>query len=370
MKRRISWITSDSFIDVDLPIIRNLCQDYDITWFVVESYSNTLNYKELIKKGISDLHVNVEYLKLKNRTRNLIIILEFLSLFLKLKKQKSDLYYFDFYGFPYFFIFFSRFFTRKKSIIAVHNVSTPKGAVNYKIAKRYTHLILDTFQNIHVFSESQLNVLKSKYPNKNILFTPLALKDFGKSELKPQDKITFLYFGFIRRYKRVDVLIEAAQKAFDETQIPFLVKIAGDCKDWGKYQKLIKYNFLFDLQIESIPNEKIPNLFSSSHYYILPYQDIAQSGALTVGLNYNIPPIASDLPAFREFINDGETGFIMETADIESLKKILVYILKNHDKIYPDLKKNLSNFVTKNLSLYKIVSSYKNYINSILDEKY
>ena len=227
---------------------------------------------------------------------------------------------------------------------------------------------MSKFTNIQVFSLSQLSVLNGKYKNKNVLYAPLALKDFGESSLKPEDIITFLSFGIIKDYKRIDVLINAAQKAYEETRKTFLVKIYGNCTDWEKYQKIIKYDFLFNLKIESIPNENIPDLFMSSHYFVLPYQDIAQSGALTVALNYNLPVIVSELPAFKEFVADKETGFFMKTADAESLKEIIIHILENHATIYSSLKKNQQKFVEENLSLESIVEKYKKYINQLIDE--
>ena len=369
-KKKIIWITADHFIDVDLPIIPYLVTYYDITWLIVESGSNTIDYHRIIEDKIHGLPIKIEYIKIRSRIRNIKIIFEYISLFRRVKNQRVDLIYFDFDGFPYFNFFFYKFFNQKKTIVAIHNVSTPKGAVNYSLAKRYTNFTLSKFKNIQVFSLSQLSVLNEKFKNKNVLYAPLALKDFGKSSLKPNEKITFLCFGLIREYKRVDVLINAAQKAYEETKKTFLVKIAGNCNHWEKYQKLIKYDFLFDLRIDRVPNEDIPDLFAYSHYFVLPYQDIAQSGALTVGLNYNLPVIVSELPAFKEFVMDKETGFFMKIADVESLKNIIVHVLMNHDEIYSTLKNNQQKFVEENLSLESIIEKYRNYFNQLIYERY
>ena len=367
---KLLWITADCFIDVDLPIVPELSKIYDITWLIVVSSSTKIDYTQIVENRTRNLSLKIEFINFKSRTRDIKIFFEYFSLFRKIKKQQADVIYFDFLGLPYFYFFFSRFLPLEKTIVAVHNVSTPKGAINYSIAKRYTNFILSKFKNIQVFSLSQLSALKERYEYKNVLYAPLALKNFGTSVKVPDEKITFLNFGFIRDYKRVDVLIDAAQKAFEETNVPFLVKIAGSCNDWEKYQKRIKYDFLFDLKIESVPNEDIPDLFATSHYFVLPYQDIAQSGALTVGLNYNLPVIVSELPAFKEFVVDKETGFFIKTADVESLKNIMIQILMNHKKIYSTLKINQQKFVEENLSLESIVEKYQEYINSLVDEEH
>jgi glycosyltransferase involved in cell wall biosynthesis len=182
------------------------------------------------------------------------------------------------------------------------------------------------------------------------------------------DLITFLNFGIISRYKRVDVLINAAVLAYEKTNLKFIVKIAGRCKNWDSYQSLIKYPFLFDLRIESIPNEEVADLFASSHYFVLPYQDISQSGALMVALNYNLPVLASNVRSFSEFIVDGRTGFLFETASVNSLSNLIVHILENHKTIYQFLKLQQKKFVDDNFSIDTIVNKYSVFFNKIINE--
>jgi glycosyltransferase involved in cell wall biosynthesis len=367
---RISWITADYFIDVDLPIISRLADEYDICWIIVLQKSVKLDYEKLINERIGNKDINIRIVRTAHRSRDPLLAVDYYKILKLAMRNRPDIFYVDIVGMPYFIPLAKFLLPTRKTVCAVHNVSTPLGASKQWLTKFYTRFIIKSFRNIHVFSESQKAELEEYSKNKNILLAPLALKSFGKSNLNPDGIITFLNFGIIREYKRVDVLIKAANEVYEETGLVFKIKICGACSNWEKYSELIKYPFLFDLKIETIPNDEIPDMFATSHYYVLPYQDVAQSGALAVGLNYNLPVIVSDLPAFKEFVQDRETGFVMEIANVNSLKSIMVYILRNHDEIYPGLKKNQKRFVEKRLSLDFIASEYIKYINGIVDEKH
>jgi len=364
--KKICWVTADCFVDVDLPIVPELAKQYNIKWNIIIAKNAEIDYFDLVNNKMNDSEVGLQIIHFKNRMRNPLLFFEYYKLIVKLKKQKADLYYIDMPGMPYFLPLVRLFIGKKKAIIAAHNVSTPKGAANHRLADLYMKFTLHFFLNFHVFSKNQNQILISKYSNKNILLAPLALKDFGVSNKPNTNIITFLNFGIIRDYKRIDVLIEAANIAYEKTKKTFIVKIAGKCDDWTKYERLIKYPFLFDLRIESIPNEDIPDLFASSHYFVLPYQDIAQSGALTVAFNYNLPVIASNLDSFKEFIINNKTGFLFETASVNSLVEIMEEILNKHNTVYPELKTNLQQFVNEKYSMESIINNYKEYFDKLL----
>ena len=362
--KKITWITADCFIDVDLPVIPIISKSFEITWYIVLSKTLTINYDIIIQKSLKKSQLKLNIIKLKNRIRNPFLILEYLDLIKKLKNEKADIYYINMPGMPYFLPLIRCFLGSKKVIIVAHNVSTPRGAVNSVLARFYMNFTLFSFKKFHVFSFDQMKIINKKYNNKIILLAPLAIKDYGESKKSKNVLITFLNFGIIRDYKRVDVLINAANLAYEKTQIKFIVKIAGKCSDWHKYQNLIKYPFLFDLRIESIPNEDIAELFAVSHYFVLPYQDIAQSGALSVALNYNLPVLASNLPAFKEYILDGKTGFLFEVASVKSLSDLIVNILYNHDKIYDKLRLQQKIDVDNTLHVDSIVNKYIEFFNT------
>jgi glycosyltransferase involved in cell wall biosynthesis len=365
-KKRICWITSDEFLMVDLPIMPALSKHYDVDWHIFYNKEDKIDYSGIIAERISGTTIRCQIHKLRNRRRNPIIIWEYWQNLRSINKRKYQCLYFNIEGLPYFFPLVSLMFNRNKVLCAAHHVSTPVGAVNYGFAKLYMDFILKTFKYFQVFSRNQYALLQKKYPGKKSFYAPFALMDYGKSTSSlPKEPVIFLFFGFIREYKRVDILINAANMVFEKTKKKFIVQIYGSCTDWDKYRKLIIYPEIFELKIEPIPNEEIPRIFKGAHYFVMPYQDLAQSATLTVAFSYNLPVIASDIDSFKEIIVDGKNGILFEHGSVESLAAAMMNLLDADEEHYKKMKENLSDYIDKNYSTENIVKRYREFIESI-----
>lgn len=365
-KRTITWVTADYFIDVDMAIVPYLSKSFIIKWFII-------GHIDQIEKGkLIDitLHtsVKVEFYIIQSKWYSPRNFLDFYSLFQKVKSEKSDIIYLDISSLLYPYVAADLILPKHNTVFATHNVKTPKGARFAPLAKANMYYLLHRFYNFQVFSINQKDFLQSKVFGKNLLFAPLALKDYGHSENYQNQfnqKIQFLSFGHIRGYKRIDLLINAAQKIYEETKLDFKVTIAGNCIDWSYYQSLIKYPFLFDLKIGFVKDDDIPLLFANSHYLVLPYQDLAQSGAITVAFNYNLPVITSDIPQFQEFVKEGINGFLFRSESETDLKEVMERCLFRSSDEYNKLKASVANYVAENYSLASICSRYIEYFNSL-----
>lgn len=371
MKKKIFWITADCFIDVDLPIIARLKESFDIYWQIIESGLSKDNESYVNQLMPTDGNsIIIEYTKQKFRSRDFRTILWYIKVLQKARKFAPDVYYISNGQMPYGMMLYKVMLPIAKVVYPCHNVSTPKGASSATFTEKYKNWILATMNNIQVFSLSQKKILESKCNNKNILLAYLALKDYGeptrKSSPDRPDIIRFLNFGIIQKYKRADILIKAGNILYERGERNFKIRIAGNCKSWDEeYAPLIKYPEVFEIDIRRIPNEEVADLFADSQYFVMPYQDIAQSGAITVAFRYSLPAIVSDIPQFEEFVIDGETGITFKSEDAVSLADKMQYLIRNHQEIYPVYIKNQKNFVNKEFSIDVIVSKYRDYLNKI-----
>lgn len=367
--KRLSWISCDSFIDTDLQTIKRLKQYFKIKLFIVVGKRNTIDYEEMVKEALRNSDVEVDYIYMSRRQRSLMNIITYMNIIVKAKKFRPNIFYISYQGIPYGGLMYKLMLPSNKIVAACHNVSTPQGAVNERMAVYYTAYWLHCFKNINVFSESQKDILERDYPQKNALMTPFFLKDYGHPNISKDKldtkKIRFTVFGNIVRYKRIDLLIKAAELLFEKGLDNFVVRIAGSCKDWQRYQGMIKHPELFELKIERIANDEIPNLFADSHYAIFPYQDIAQSGSITVAFSYNVPTIVSDIPQFKEFVIEGKTSLAFKSQDVESLADVMEYAIVNHKEIYPKLCVNQKEFVDNHFADDVIVGKYVDFFNKL-----
>lgn len=365
-KMKICWITSTFLLDVDIPIVPHLQSLYDIDWIVLTTPSNIRGDMRLIELAGCFRYRMIETSGLFIHPKKYFF---FKQLLREIKSADYDLYYFDFLGMPYFMPLVQKMLSPQKCVIAAHNVKTPKGARYYWLAKPYMDYVVRKFNRFQVFSKNQFDLLTSINRKAKVLYAPLCLKDYGKPTIeKPQNPITFLFFGNIVEYKRVDILINAVNLLCERGINEFKVKIYGYCrqKKWEEsYLPLIKNSNLIETDIRRIPNEDIPNLFQSSHYFVMPYQDIAQSGAMTVALQYNLPIIASDLDVFKEFMNGKDDGYFFKSGSAERLADVMEEVINNHAERFEKMRDYQARFVKETLSSDAIISKYRDYFNQL-----
>ncbi|EFS33658.1 MULTISPECIES: glycosyltransferase family 4 protein [Bacteroides] len=371
-KKKISWITPSCFIDVDLPIINLLAKDYSIDWQIVVENNQEIDYELYVRSVLKDNpNVLVYFFYLTYRLRSPHNIIDLIRIIKRARAFLPNLYYISAAMHPYGTMMYRLMLPKRNVVIACHNVSTPRGANSEKWAKKLTNMWIRSFKNIQVFSRSQEVILKEKVHGKNILMAHLALKDYGESTIEVNKKeertFRFLFFGNIVAYKRVDLLIEAANILHDRGIENFKVRIAGSCNcNWEQnYASFIKCPDVFELMIKRIPNEDVANMFADSHVFVMPYQDIAQSGAITVAFRYNVVTLVSDIPQFKEFVEDGVTGLAFQSGNAGDLADKMQWCIENRDVLLKELSVNQKNFVDKELSLTSIVAKYKDFFSKL-----
>lgn len=370
-KKKINWITPSYFIDVDLPIVKELSNRYEIHWIVLYGWRDSHDDEYFVREQVQACsELKVYHYRFASRTLSFKHLFEVLRVIRLAKSLKPDLYYLSDSFAPYGVFLYKSLLPISRCVVACHNVTTPKGAKKERFARFYTNWWLRTFKNIQTFSENQCSELKKKYSGKNVLMAHLALKDYGEPT-ENIDKnnlgyIRFLVFGNIVHYKRIDLLLKAANILWDKGIKNFRVRIAGSCIQWEQeYAPLIKHPELFELNIKRIPNEEVADLFADSHYFVMPYQDIAQSGAIIVAYRYNVPALVSDIPQFNEFVKDGLNGFTFHTQDEHALADKMLWIIQNHKQIYPRVCDNLRKYINDNLTLESITQKYISYFDKL-----
>ncbi len=132
-------------------------------------------------------------------------------------------------------------------------------------------------------------------------------------ELAPQFRYV-LFFGFIRAYKGLDILLEAMADA-RVAALPVKLLIAGEFyEDAAPYEALIKkYNLESRLvrATDFIPNEKVAAYFSAADLVIQPYKNATQSGVSQVAYHFGRPMLVTDVGGLAELIPSGVVGYVV-----------------------------------------------------------
>lgn len=366
--KSITWITANFFIDVDHFIVPYLAKYFKIHWIIFGGSQKHPAYEELVRLS-KENGFDIEYRAITGKWYSPLHFLKFRKLFNHAKSLNNDLIYVD-CGLT-FWNYYAAISSLpvNKTIVATHNVKTPKGARLEKFARYFMKHTLHHFSNFQVFSKNQGEYLKKLvHEEKNVLYAPLALKDYGPKapRSKYHNLVHFLSFGHIRHYKRIDLLIDAAQMLYEESRADFKVTIAGNCAEWTEYAKRIKYPEIFDLKIGFIDDCDVAQFFSDADYLVLPYQDLAQSGAITVAFNYDVPVITSNIEQFREFVEENRNGFLFESENVAALKDIMQKALSmQHGPKYTELVQSTHDYVVQNYALSSIAEKYISYFSKM-----
>ena len=139
----------------------------------------------------------------------------------------------------------------------------------------------------------------------------------------PKDKKVFLFFGQIKKVKGVDLLLKAFLELLQKRNDIYLI-IAGNVwkTDFSECMKIIDNNDFkgcLRTDIHYIPDEDIKFYYSAADVCVLPYTDVYQSGVIQLAYGYQKAVVSSDLPAFTQFVKEGQTGFIAKNKDAQSL---------------------------------------------------
>lgn len=121
-------------------------------------------------------------------------------------------------------------------------------------------------------------------------FGPPVPRDKACEKLQlPSDKILLLFFGFIRPYKGLDVLLEALPSLLQKKSQIHLV-IAGECfGSFQMYQDIIdRLNLAPYLTLHQhyIPSSDIPTYFGACDLLVMPYRHMTNSGIENIGHIY------------------------------------------------------------------------------------
>ncbi|MBC6489435.1 glycosyltransferase [Flavihumibacter stibioxidans] len=140
----------------------------------------------------------------------------------------------------------------------------------------------------------------------------------GKDEARrwlgiPSDKKLLLFFGFIRKYKGLDLLLQACKELADKD---ILLVVAGEFyEDEAVYQALIDSLGIRDrviLKNDFIPNEEVKYYFSAADVVVQPYRNATQSGVTPLAYHFEKPMIVTNVGALPDYVPNGRTGIVTE----------------------------------------------------------
>ncbi|MGD0981180.1 MAG: glycosyltransferase family 4 protein, partial [Solirubrobacteraceae bacterium] len=133
-------------------------------------------------------------------------------------------------------------------------------------------------------------------------------------ELTPTAKPVVLYFGLLRPYKGLDVLLEA-WRGIEDAELWIVGRPRFDISNLRADAATFVARYVSDLELAAC--------FRRADLVVLPYREIEQSGVLATALAFAKPILASDVGGFRE-VADAGAARLVPAGDVPALHQALV----------------------------------------------
>ena len=211
-----------------------------------------------------------------------------------------------------------------------------------------TRYFLSACDGFVTMSRSVLSDLEQLgFGRKPALYRPHPLYDnFGPMKPKaealaalqlPATTGYLLFFGFIRAYKGLDIMLEAlADKRLAE--LPIKLIIAGEFyEDAAPYEALIRRYQLEDRIVRAtdfIPNERVVDYFCAADLIVQPYKNATQSGVSQIAYHFERPMLVTDVGGLAELIPNGVVGYVVPPTPAAIADAVVDFYAQHREKTF------------------------------------
>lgn len=160
----------------------------------------------------------------------------------------------------------------------------------------------------------------------------------------PQDKTILLFFGFIRDYKGLDLLMKAYKKAYTKD---LLLVVAGEfynnAQQYSELEKELGLEGTIEWRTDFIPDDKVRYYFSAADLIVQPYKTATQSGVTQIAYHFERPMLVTRVGGLAEIVPNGKVGYVCEVNEDEIAEAIRSFAAMDTKQRDASFRKNIQN---------------------------
>lgn len=227
--------------------------------------------------------------------------------------------------------------------------------------KPFTRYFVKPVDAFITMSEKVLADLRSFTTKKAVLVPHPLYDNFGEKISKAEarerlkiknDALVILFFGFIRKYKGLDILLEAMQMLNTTNYLYYTpdikLLIAGEFyEDRKTYDDQIEALGIKDsliLHTHFIPDDEVKNYMCAADVVIQPYRNATQSGVTPLAYHFEVPMIVTNVGGLPAMVPDNKVGLVAEPTAASLAEKIIEYFDKGENYFLPHLLEEKKKF--------------------------
>jgi glycosyltransferase involved in cell wall biosynthesis len=229
--------------------------------------------------------------------------------------------------------------------------------------KLFTKYFIKSVDKFIVMSDRVFDDLKTFDNVKPILQVRHPLYDsFGenisKEEARQQleidaDEKVMLFFGFIRKYKGLDILFDAMKILKDQSQNIKLIVAGEFYEDKKPFEDQIVNLGIKDsliLHTDFISDNEVKKFFCAADVVVQPYRSATQSGVTPLAYHFEVPMIVTNVGGLPAMVPEGKVGLIAEPTAAALAEKVIAYFEKGESFFKPYLIEEKKKFSWKKLT--------------------
>ena len=211
---------------------------------------------------------------------------------------------------------------KTKVVSILDNIIPHEHRPGDKILSKYFVSSIDAFI---AMSKSVYDDLKSLNDKKLCLLSPHPIYDnfgtavsreeaIGSLGLDPSAKY-MLFFGFIRDYKGLDILLKAiAYERIKNSDIKLIVagEFYNNSEKYFELEKQLGLEGKMIWRTDFIADEQVKNYFCASDIIVQPYKTATQSGVTQIAYHFEKPMLVTNVGGLPEIVPNGKVGYSVE----------------------------------------------------------
>lgn len=211
---------------------------------------------------------------------------------------------------------------KTKVVSILDNIIPHEHRPGDKILSKYFVSSIDAFI---AMSKSVYDDLKSLNDKKPCLLSPHPIYDnfgtavsreeaIGSLGLDPSAKY-MLFFGFIRDYKGLDILLKAvADERIKNNDIKLIVagEFYNNSEKYFEMEKQLGLEGKIIWRTDFIADEQVKNYFCASDIIVQPYKTATQSGVTQIAYHFEKPMLVTNVGGLPEIVPNGKVGYSVE----------------------------------------------------------
>ena len=337
------------------------------------------NSKTFLNETYGNFYLNK---KIKNRLINYFRIIQ-ISIFTThkiIKKENIDIVCFQDPVSSFFSILFLKVRRAEVKIVVethgdfIETLSLEKNLVLPRLYKKLFYIMakysIGKSNIIRAVSSSTEQQVLDIDSSKSVVRFPawIDFKDFQNIEPKPlsKDKFNILFIGSVTDGKKPHMIIEAIQRINDKSYHLSIVGPAPNEKYFKELKDLIDKS---DLQnqvslIGPVDRESVKDYYSTSNLMILPSISEGLARVIFESQVAMCPVLVTDAPGMSDIVIDGQTGYVFESNNLDSLSLKIEYIKNNYEEASL-VAKNAKGFILSNYSEDNFKFSFKKLFDTV-----